>query len=49
MLVFAVGSQTTLPNIGMTVLFARFAFHECLTRTAASGLALFVADTLLMF
>ena len=90
MLVFAVGSQTTLPDIGgrtplflvlsglstggswlcyfkalqdgpvravvpidklsilMTVLFARFAFHERLTRTAAFGLALFVAGTILM-
>ena len=32
----------------MTVLFVRFAFHERLTRTAAFGLALFVAGTILM-
>ena len=35
-------------SILMTVLFARFAFHERLTRTAAFGLSLFVAGTILM-
>ena len=35
-------------SILMTVLFAHLAFHERLSRTAALGLALFVAGTLLM-